>query len=407
MAGLTTSLALHRLGLKSIVLESADSLRVTGFALSLWKNGWSALDAVGVGNLLRERSFQLRGFHIASGDSFVPFSDLSFGAKDKSQLEARCVRRKELLQVLEKELPQGTIRYSSRVVSIIETGQLKLVHLADGSVIKTKALIGCDGINSIVAKRLGLQKPVDSGRAAIRGFVQFKEEHGFQPNFYVYFENGVRYGFLPCDATSVYWFCTFTPSSDLDYEAMEQDPLKMKQFILFKTKNAPKEVSHVIQSTELQFISSARLKLRVPWNIMMGDIVKSNMCVAGDAFHPMTPDIGQGGCSALEDGIFLARSLGEALLPKSNGYLGGGQEEGHGYDDIEKGLMNYAKQRRWRSFSLISTAYLVGVIQQSEGKIMSFLKKMFLTKYTTGKMRDMADFDCGKLSGKPQKSDAK
>ncbi|KAG9150281.1 hypothetical protein Leryth_017590 [Lithospermum erythrorhizon] len=397
LAGLTTSLALHRLGLRSIVLESADSLRVTGFALSLWKNGFGALDAVGVGDILRERSFQMHGFLIASGDSFIPFGDLSFGATDNSQLEARCVRRKDLLEVLEKELPQGTIRYSSKVVLITETGQLKSVHLADGSVIRAKALIGCDGINSMVAKRLGLQKPVDSGRAAIRGFVQFPEEHGILPNFYLYFENGVRFGFLPCDATSVYWFCTFSPTSDRDYEDMEQDPLKMKQFVLSKTENAPKQLSDIVQRTALQFISSARLKLRLPWNTLLGDIAKNNICVAGDAFHPMTPDIGQGGGSALEDGIVLARCLGQALLPKSNGYVGGEDDEGYGYDDIEKGLMNYVKQRRWRSFSLISTAYLVGVAQQSEGKIMNFLKKLFLTKYSTSKMRDMADFDCGKL----------
>lgn len=40
------------------------------------------------------------------------------------------------------------------------------------------------------------------------------------------------------------------------------------------------------------------------------------MCVAGDAFHPMTPEIGQGGCSALEDGIVLARCISEAFSAK-------------------------------------------------------------------------------------------
>lgn len=39
---------------------------------------------------------------------------------------------------MEKELPQGSIRYSSRVVSIEESGYYKTVHLADGSVLKAK-----------------------------------------------------------------------------------------------------------------------------------------------------------------------------------------------------------------------------------------------------------------------------
>ena len=38
------------------------------------------------------------------------------------------------------------------------------------------------------------------------------------------------------------------------------------------------------------------------------------------------------------------------------------------------GLKKYAKERKWRSIELISTAYIVGFIQQSNGKIMNFLR---------------------------------
>ena len=61
--------------------------------------------------------------------------------------EIRCVRRKVLLEELERELPSGTIRYSSKVVSIEdESRHLKLVHLADGTVIKTKVKMERTGI---------------------------------------------------------------------------------------------------------------------------------------------------------------------------------------------------------------------------------------------------------------------
>lgn len=52
--------------------------------------------------------------------------------------DIRCLQRKVLLEALLKELPNGTIRYSSKVVSVEESGYLKLVHLADGSILKTK-----------------------------------------------------------------------------------------------------------------------------------------------------------------------------------------------------------------------------------------------------------------------------
>ena len=52
--------------------------------------------------------------------------------------ELRCVNRKLLLEALANELPSGTIRFSSKVVSIEESSFYKLVHLGDGTIIKTK-----------------------------------------------------------------------------------------------------------------------------------------------------------------------------------------------------------------------------------------------------------------------------
>ncbi|CAL5332097.1 unnamed protein product [Camellia sinensis] len=82
ISGLTASLGLHRLGLRSVVLESSDRLRITGFALSLWTNAWRALDAVAIAHSLRQHYPQLRGFQVASnvtGNS----SEMTIGGKGK------------------------------------------------------------------------------------------------------------------------------------------------------------------------------------------------------------------------------------------------------------------------------------------------------------------------------------
>lgn len=52
--------------------------------------------------------------------------------------EVRCVQRKLLLEALANELPSDTIRFSSKVVSIEESGYFKLLHLADGTILKAK-----------------------------------------------------------------------------------------------------------------------------------------------------------------------------------------------------------------------------------------------------------------------------
>ena len=82
-------------------------------------------------------------------------------------------------------MPTGTIRYSSRIVSIDDGDGdgAKMLHLADGSTLRAKVLVGCDGINSVVARWLGLAKPLDSGRRATRGHAKYSDGHGFQPKF--------------------------------------------------------------------------------------------------------------------------------------------------------------------------------------------------------------------------------
>jgi hypothetical protein len=44
------------------------------------------------------------------------------------------------LEALANELPSGTIRYSSKVVAIEESGFFKMLHLFDGTTIKTKVI---------------------------------------------------------------------------------------------------------------------------------------------------------------------------------------------------------------------------------------------------------------------------
>ncbi|KAJ0847387.1 putative FAD-binding domain, FAD/NAD(P)-binding domain superfamily [Helianthus annuus] len=394
LAGLTTALSLHRLGLRSLVLESSESLRITGFALTLWTNAWRALDAVGIGNTLRQTSTQMKGFKIASPDTGLFTSEQALDKDGKFEgYESRCVRRKDLLETIVKELPPGTIRYSSKVAAIGELGRFKLVHLAGGSILKTKVLIGCDGVNSVVAKWLGLETPVSVGRSAIRGLVEFPDGSGFDPMFHVNFGGGVRFGFLPVDDKTVYWFCTFTPSQVPTYEEDWQVyPIKMKQFVLSRINKMPQEAQDVVERTTLSSISYAQLKFRLPWNVLLGNIVKDNVCVAGDALHPMTPDIGQGGCSSLEDSVVLGRCLGEALLKKPKE-----EDDDNEFERIKKGLEKYGKERRWRSFSLISVAYCVGFMQESKGKFMSFLRKVWFSSYTPSAFLNMANFDCGNL----------
>lgn len=393
ISGLTTSLGLHRLGIRSLVLESWDSLRTTGFALTTWTNAWKALEAIGVADALRITNQRLDGSIAYSTISGLPVFGMSLKAKGKrGDHEVRCVQRKLLLEALANELPSGTIRFSSKVVSIEESGYFKLLHLADGTILKAKVLVGCDGVNSVVAKWLGFKQLAFTGKSAIRGQANFKRNHGFDPISMRFFGHGVRSGVIPCDDKTVYWYFTWDPSSQ--EKGMEENPAQLRQFVLSKLGKMPDEVKAAIENTELDAFISSPLRYRPPWEVLWGNISKGNVCVAGDAFHPMTPDLGQGGCAALEDGVVLARCIGEALLKNSDEGEQGLEEYSK---KIQMGLNKYASERRWRSFDLMSTAYVVGLMQGSEGKLIALLNK-FLGPFMPMLLLKKADFDCGKLS---------
>lgn len=74
--------------------------------------------------------------------------------------------------------------------------------------------------------------------------------------------------------------------------------------------------------------------------------MKRNTCLVGDALHPMTPDIGQGGCSALEDSVVLARCIAETFSRKLPTGIPEKLEDDELYNIIKVGLEKYAKERR-------------------------------------------------------------
>lgn len=86
---------------------------------------------------------------------------------------------------------------------------------------------------------------------------------------------------------------------------------------------------------------------------------EGHVTLLGDAVHPMTPDLGQGACQAIEDAVVLARCL----------------EEG---DDVEAALGLYEARRADRTAYVVRRSRRLSRVAQLENPLLCRLRNAAL-----------------------------
>ncbi|KAH9304315.1 hypothetical protein KI387_008719 [Taxus chinensis] len=370
VAGLATALALHRVGLKSLVLERADALRTAGAAFVMWPNAWKALDSLGVGQALRPRYSLLDGLRGCSNCTGVCKEvQLKQGGSSARQ-ECRCIERMAVLKALAKELPEGSVRFNSKIVCLYKNrvSPFTTLELADGTFLTAKIVIGCDGVYSVVAKWMGFPAAKSAGRVAIRGMATYPYTHHFQKLMIQVWGRGVRTGFVTCTDTQVYWF--ITRKSQLQDAEICNDGERVRGAALELVRDLPEYITEAINSSLVDNINLAELKVRWlwPWEWGRGK-GRGSVAIAGDALHQMTPNLGQGACLALEDAVLLGKLLGEAM--KTVNMVDWGEPE---VVNIESCFNKYLNARRRRVSAIISADFVTGIVQEGSSRLMHFLR---------------------------------
>lgn len=356
IAGLATAVSLQRLGIRTLVLEQGESLRTGGTSLTLFKNGWKALDAIGVGNDLRSQFLEIQGMAIKSEDG-RELRSFRFKDEDESQ-EVRAVERRVLLETLASRLPPDAISFSSKLANIerSENGET-LLELEDGIRISAKILIACDGIRSPVAKLMGFPEPNYVGHCAFRGLAYFPEGQPFEPKVNYIYGKGVRAGYVPVSETKVYWFICYNSSSP---GPKITDPSILRQQAEQLVRNWPTELINLINLTPDDTIIRTSLVDRWLWPSISPPASTGSIVLVGDAWHPMTPNLGQGACCALEDSIVLTKKLAEAIKSKRA--------------SVEDAFKAYGNERWPRIFPLTVRAYLIGALLQWDNPVICALR---------------------------------
>lgn len=219
-------------------------------------------------------------------------------------------------------------------------GQGVDLKLKDGSSAHADVLVGADGIWSATRAQMyneDVKKPdgdlkrrqgcTYSGYTVFAGETIFKTDDYYETGYKVYI--GPKRYFVTSDVGNgrVQWYAFFAlppggkraPSgwgADTIDEAKGED---LVQYIKSLHQGWSDEVHAVLDATEPSTVEQRDLYDRPPeifrrWS-------DGNVVLMGDAVHPMMPNLGQGGCQAIEDAYVLTELLAAtnntAMLPQS------------------------------------------------------------------------------------------
>ena len=159
IGGLAAALALARKGFKSIVLEQAPQFGEIGAGIQIAPNAWHALDALGVGQLVKKQAVFIEHLLMMDGVSGEKVIDIPLDKRFAKRFANpyAVTHRADIHGSLVdgcKALPQFIdLRTNSRV-SGYEVSDGVNVTLASGERIQGAALVGADGARSVVRDKI-------------------------------------------------------------------------------------------------------------------------------------------------------------------------------------------------------------------------------------------------------------
>ncbi|TCO41531.1 2-polyprenyl-6-methoxyphenol hydroxylase-like FAD-dependent oxidoreductase [Kribbella antiqua] len=282
IGGVTAAVALQRCGWQVTVLERAPELGEVGAGISVWPSAVAVLEELGVKGVEKAAALSKpAGMRKPNGRWVVKAADLGVEIPVM-------IHRAQLHDLITDQFgPAITVRTGYTVTEITQddTG----VTINDE--LRADLVVAADGIRSVIRQAIypDYQGPQYSGYTAYRGIADVEIDDGGGETW----GRGQRFGFARLIDGRIYWYATANqPAGQRSHaEAFGgwHEPIPA---ILAGTAD-------VLQND----IYDLALPLRPFHN---GRVV-----LLGDAAHAMTPNLGRGACSAIEDAGALARHLAD------------------------------------------------------------------------------------------------
>ena len=303
MAGLTTGIALKKFGHDVTIYEQAEQILPVGAAISLWSNGVKCLNYLGLTEQVAKLGGQMDNLAYVdglTGDVMTQFSLMPL-IEEVGQ-RPYPVSRSDLQNMLMDEFGRDNIQLGKKMIALYDDGQTVRVSFADGSEIQTELLVGADGTHSMTRAYV-LDETVErryAGYVNWNGLVDISAELAPADQWTTFVGEGKRASLMPVADNRFYFFFDVPLPVGLTNDRSQYKTLLKEYF-----QGWCPQVQSLIESIDEQRTNRVEIHDIEPF----ANFYKGNVVIVGDAAHSTTPDIGQGGCQAMEDAIYLARAL--------------------------------------------------------------------------------------------------
>ena len=353
IGGLTTAIALRQQGFDCHVYEGASQLSEVGAGIWLGANAQNALDEIGVGEQIRQKSHELQKVYIKGYDGSI------ISEMDWSQLKQHYgnglygVHRAVLQSELADKVGRDSISMDHRLTGIRAISGAYLLAFANGQEIEADLVIGADGIRSVVREQfIGNAEYRYSGQTCYRTMIDLRlpdSERNESAEVWG-MPGGLRASFSQCGDDKVYFWFTMKDSAGQrrsNEVALALIKERLKPFTGY--------MSEVVNRIDPEKLIHSDLWDIKPFNTWY----KGGVVLIGDAAHATNPNLGQGASQAIEDAHALAMMLND-------------------YPIISEALAAYQQSRFHRAKYMVDTSYQLARLTNWGGKIPFALKKLIM-----------------------------
>nr|WP_278356859.1 FAD-dependent urate hydroxylase HpxO [Acinetobacter lwoffii] len=303
MGGLTTGIALKKFGHRVTIYEQAEQILPVGAAISLWSNGVKCLNYLGLTEQVAKLGGQMNDLAYIDGLNGEVMTQFSLAPLiEEVGQRPYPVSRAELQNMLMDEFGRQDIQLGKKMVSIEDKGQHVEIGFQDGSTASAELLIGADGTHSMTRQYV-LGKQVErryAGYVNWNGLIEISEDLAPAQQWTTFVGEGKRASLMPVAEHRFYFFFDVPLPVGLENQRSEYKTL-LKQYF----SGWCPQVQRLIDSIDEQKTNRVEIHDIEPFT----QFYKGRVVILGDAAHSTTPDIGQGGCQAMEDAVYLARAL--------------------------------------------------------------------------------------------------